>query len=1091
MADPVSLAITVALNAATMAMTMMNKTEGPRLDDLTVSTADYGTPLVQVYGTQRVECPCFYAEPIREVKKKSKGKTGKYAEYKYYGTWGSILADCMNPAGALTDVLKIWLDRRLAYDKTGKGPVTLGISFGDGELQVGGLKMNKNCRVYLGTETQEQDPRMLAKIEAREGPGRCPAYLGLAYLMFEEFPLEKFGNRLPQISALVMRGDPNPAYPFESHDSALRFGTSLFWGSNFIFTPDFRKLVIVGGTTIEIWDIVNRNLTYSGHTTVGASNGIGVTESGSFYSVVGFPSASLFLVSPFGGAELITSRVNMFAEACEYVNGQVYVYPYGFILTYYGILTTDDLGYVVEPVSTIHIPSFITADVNGDLLVFGFFGSTNIIAINDVEVPSPTANECAGFDTGHGTYCVGQGSNLYLIDKESMTITHTVVAAFTGNSSIYGIMKNQKAGQAFIWIETKQYDLQDLSLMQSISPGNWSGEPMAAYRYDPINDALIGEASLVGHLNWLFLNRGGPNGYLLGDICADVALQCGFDEDEFDFTNLDQEVEGYCFTQGPGKQVIGALLEIHDSDIRPHEFIQQGLKRGQALNGESISSEWMVPESNRGDEGSNPLYSIPIASETDLPRRVWATFADPGMDYQANTAIVQRNSSSVRTDRETSFDLGTMAAEPDNIQPMLERSLRRYWIGATKPECRLSPLELRLEPGDVRQLIFDSEKKMRCRCTRTRIRANRVIDTEWEVDGETQLNPPDWQLDDANPLNQLFNSPGGQTNGRDPDTILYPQETKGFIIDTPLFTDADDQAAPFLYVAAGPEFPNSFWPGGGIYVSDSGVDIDSYIAGFDGFTSDDEVVWGVSVGALPSATPSVIDYGTELEVYLPAGGELESSTEDLVLANAAINLAIVGDEIIQFINADEIATDRWVLTGLVRGHRGTEYAIDTHLSGERFILIGSTIKKHDMGASEIGDTDYYKFSTLGDNLSAVETIALTYRANANRPLSPAHVELQQQVSGDWQISWIRRTRIGGSAVNGQDVPLGETSELYRVKIMDGTDEVQSYDVTDPEFTYTVAEQNADWGSAQTSLSVQVCQISPLLSLEGFASAASA
>jgi hypothetical protein len=343
MADPVSLAITVALNAATMAMTMMNKTEGPRLDDLTVSTADYGTPLVQVYGTQRVECPCFYAEPIREVKKKSKGKTGKYAEYKYYGTWGSILADCMNPAGALTDVLKIWLDRRLAYDKTGKGPVTLGISFGDGDLQIGGLKMNKNCRVYLGTETQEPDPRMLAKIEAREGPGRCPAYLGLAYLMFEEFPLEKFGNRLPQISALIQRSAPANIYPFESHTGDLGFGGDLGWGSNSQFTPDFRKFVIIYGSAIEIWDTVNRVRTYSGTLTIGASRGIGVTDSGSFYSILGFPSASLYLVNPYGGGQLITNRVELFAEACEYVEGEVYVYPYGYISPGYGWLTTDDL----------------------------------------------------------------------------------------------------------------------------------------------------------------------------------------------------------------------------------------------------------------------------------------------------------------------------------------------------------------------------------------------------------------------------------------------------------------------------------------------------------------------------------------------------------------------------------------------------------------------------------------------------------------------------------------------------------------------------------------------------------------------------
>ena len=52
--DPVSLAITVALNAAVMGMNAMRKIEGPRITDLSVSTADYGTPLNYVLGISRV-----------------------------------------------------------------------------------------------------------------------------------------------------------------------------------------------------------------------------------------------------------------------------------------------------------------------------------------------------------------------------------------------------------------------------------------------------------------------------------------------------------------------------------------------------------------------------------------------------------------------------------------------------------------------------------------------------------------------------------------------------------------------------------------------------------------------------------------------------------------------------------------------------------------------------------------------------------------------------------------------------------------------------------------------------------------------------
>lgn len=1091
MADPVSLAITVALNVATMAMTMMNKVEGPRLDDLTVTTADYGTPLVQIYGTRRVEAPCFYAEGIREEKHKSKGKTGKYAEYKYFGTWANIIADCMNPAGALTDVLKIYLDRRLMYDKTKAGPISIGGFF---EALTGeGLKIGQNCRIYLGTETQQPDHRLLAKIEAKEGAGRCPAYLGLAYVVFEEIPLEKFGNRLPQCSVVGMRAAPIVLYPYEAHDTAIGFGNVNVWGNSTLFTPNFHKFVSILGQQIEVWDVANRTLAYSGALSVGASNPIGVTNSGSFYTISDFPSSKLWLVSPYGGATLITDRVQLFAQGCEYAAGNVYVHAYAYINTGYGILTSDDLGLVVQAVGTTYINTQFTEDEDGQLLIFGCDQNpfATGLSINDQPVASPTGGNSCGFDTGLGTYCVAQGGNLYLIDKDSLAITHTATGVYNAAfAAIYSIMKNCKPGMGFIYVETKKYSTEDLTLLKTESPSNWTSDPVSDFRYDPLNHALIGATTFSAKLAWLFLDRSSPNGYPLADICTDVALQCGYREGEFDFSDLDQVVLGYSFTQGPGKDVIGPLLEIHDSDIRPHGFIQEGLKRGQPLTGETISSEWMVPE-GRGDEaGTEPLYSIPITAETDLPRRVWATFADPALDEQPNTAIVQRNSSSVRTDREVSFDLGTLAIETDDMQPMLERALRRYWVGATKPKCRLTPLELRLEPGDVRHLLFDGER-LRCRATRTRIRANRIIDTEWELDGETQLNPPDWELDDASPLTRLFNSPGGTTNGRDPDEILVPQDTKGFVIDTPLFSDAQDQSAPFIYLAAGPEFGGGFWPGTGVYSSDTDDDVESYVAGWDSIPSDFEATWGFTTGTVPSAAADVIDYGSEIELVLPAGGSLESSTEALVLADQSVNLAVLGDELVQFIDADEISTNRWVLTGLVRGARGTEYAIDTHDGSERFVLVSSAVRKHIMGAGEIGDTDYYKFSTLGDNLDSTETTALEFQANAHRPLSPAHVQLQREPGGDWAISWVRRTRIGGGTINGQDVPLGEVSELYRVKIMDGADVVETYETTDPDLTYTAAQQTADWGSAQTSLSVQVVQVSPALSLEGFATEASA
>src|SRR6185369_1897100 len=187
------LVVTLGLMGAQVLRGMTRKTEGPRLDELDVSTADYGTPIPRFWGMRRFECPIIWAEKLHEVKKKSKGKAGKYADYKYYGTWAVAIAD-----HEIESVRRIWLDRHLSYDVSGTGPISIASLFKNNDTVK--LTSGRNMSIYLGTETQTPDPRITEWCEDRYGPDTCPAYRGVSYIVFEEIPLEKFGNRIPQIS---------------------------------------------------------------------------------------------------------------------------------------------------------------------------------------------------------------------------------------------------------------------------------------------------------------------------------------------------------------------------------------------------------------------------------------------------------------------------------------------------------------------------------------------------------------------------------------------------------------------------------------------------------------------------------------------------------------------------------------------------------------------------------------------------------------------------------------------------------------------------------------------------------------------------
>lgn len=1096
MADPVTLAITVALNAASMALTAMNKIEGPRLDDLSVTTADYGTPLVQFYGTRRLENLVFYAENIREEKHKNKTKGGKYTEYKYYGTFAVFIADHQIEA-----VLKIWLDRHLVFDRTGtSGPITRII---DGPFGIDMKLENSNkLRIYYGTETQDPDPRMVAKIEEKEGPGMCPAYLGVAYAFFEELPLEKFGNRMPQCSMQATRSVVEK-FPYSVRTSSVGSGGrewALSSGGGFMAYYD-----TAGG--IEWWSASTYTLLgsspYPG-VFAGSVQHAAVSASGTcyMYGTAGPPTTTyLIQTAPVGPPLLIPCDAsNLFWAGVRVFSGADVLLPGGLIVDLVYGLKSSGTGYYVSSSFIDHEQRMVDVCLEAEGDIWGLFeqdGASDEITLQNMSngethtltglTPRVTPGAAYLFHTPYGHFVVLSDNMFYLVDDETFELKASgdlVMATPTGDRVFNEAMPG---AQTFWDIDTagyREYDCRDCSLIRQLNKFSWVVSSAAGQVFDPGSLAVWERQTASGPVYIRFIDRvdGGP--YVLGDICEDVGLQAGFEVGEYNFTDLDQLVPGYSWTQGPAKDVIAPLLELWDSDIRPHGWIQEGLKRGKPLSGETISSPWMVPS---GEDA--PLYEAEVTAETELPRRVFATFADPAMEEQPNTAAAQRNASSVKTKRELSYDLGTLQIPADDIQPLLERCLRRLWVGSLKFKCRLSPLEIRLEPGDVRHILLEDEDRIRARCLKTTIRADRSIDTEWEQDGEVQVVIPDWESDDANPLSNLFNSPGGVTFGRPDEPVLVPIQTNGFVMDIPLTSDADDQTTPFIYLAAAPYGPG-FWPGAMVFNAENNEADTVYDGGFDSFSSDEQATWGYTLTVLPETPTDVMDEGSVLTVSLPGGDVLASTTDDELLADQTLNMALVGDELIQFRDAELVSANTYELSGLIRGVRGTEWAVADHVYGERFLLITGVIHKNSIGASEIGDTDYYKFSTTGDDLDAVAPQALEFTAAAHKPYSPAHLEVALQDTGDFLITWQRRTRIGGSTLNGQDVPLGESTELYRVKIMDGDDVVQSYDVTDEDKLYTTAEQTTDWGSPQSALTVHVCQVSPVLSLEGFEAEAS-
>ncbi len=154
--------------------------EGRRLTDLHILSSSEGAPVPRVWGRMRLGGQMIWATNLEEdVTTRSEGG-GKgspapettVTEYTYYANFAVALCE-----GPVARIGRVWADGK----ELDLSPYT--------------------WRFYRGDETQTPD----SLITAKEGADNSPAYRGTAYVVFERLPLERFGNRIPQLSFEVFR----------------------------------------------------------------------------------------------------------------------------------------------------------------------------------------------------------------------------------------------------------------------------------------------------------------------------------------------------------------------------------------------------------------------------------------------------------------------------------------------------------------------------------------------------------------------------------------------------------------------------------------------------------------------------------------------------------------------------------------------------------------------------------------------------------------------------------------------------------------------------------------------------------------------
>lgn len=147
-----------------------------RLSDLRTPSSQYGDPIPAIRGHMRVAGVVLWASQPVATSTISKGGTTNGSSVSFaYGL----------SSGILERFSRIWADGRLIRDEVGQQEVEF------------------EARLHNGSEDQASDPF----VESLLGQETATAFRGIAYLLFENFDLTSFGNRIPLITVEVYGQD--------------------------------------------------------------------------------------------------------------------------------------------------------------------------------------------------------------------------------------------------------------------------------------------------------------------------------------------------------------------------------------------------------------------------------------------------------------------------------------------------------------------------------------------------------------------------------------------------------------------------------------------------------------------------------------------------------------------------------------------------------------------------------------------------------------------------------------------------------------------------------------------------------------------
>ncbi|TGT76704.1 MULTISPECIES: phage tail protein [unclassified Mesorhizobium] len=1080
----VTTAVGIGINLA-IAYFFPQKIKGPRAESLKAQTSRYGEQLTRWYGSIRTAGAVIWLkgnhvdEHVR-TERQGKALGPEVTTYSYTATFAVAFA-WNGPASGIT---RIWADDKLIFDVSFEA---LQNAIDNGGKGIGVAK-GASITLYLGTDDQQPDP----DIEADRGAGQVPAWPGIVYAVIKNLPLDEFGIRVPNIEAEITQAQnlattsvaPTTAF------AGVSINTTDFFGDYF---------ANAGGTTLYIErlptaDIIAVNtLPYDAmcvHIT--ALNKVAVTYQGQpgmriFDAATGAFESDISGVGP-ATPVIWTSMTDISFGGVNYL----FVHGSGGTLTMlsnigtgYDVVWSFELGGTYETKSLSASASKLYGCTD-----WVFSPSKDIVVIDwDSVAPLPSKITLSALDTYARACFYDVESDSVIIETVNGSLyvytpdLGTLLRSKTNSASVSytdPLLSNRmkvasdQIGIKFSNNDIYIYRVSDLGLVQHIvaHDTSWANKDASQYYLTGFNERwqTILTIGTDRPTELWYLPRAQRQAVPLADV---LAAECRLAGLEADVSEIDAMIYGYGDRSAtPPRGVIEDLTRVNFVDFAQVDGLQAFFPRqtsafrtialeetGMALNAEPdpvlITEEYP-------DALDMPEQMIITYPSYDAAYRTGAQAGNTKDDRKFNDEPSQADETGaplkVRRNRTMEFSTAQVLKDDDaaKVADILFNALRD---AAIVYKTNVGPKHMDLHPGLVVNVPLDESRT--AKAVVTKMSGDQVIELEMRKRGDS-----------------FVSEAVGQPTPYVIDTLLGPADLTPVLIDGHLLRSADDNDGFYAGVAV---ISHGNFRSASIYRSTDGGYTYSPWAGLT-----NGLIRGIALDALPDRPhPGAWDRATTFNIAVPVGTAPDSVTEEALLASETTNGFAVRNpsgewEYIRAASVVDNMDGTWTLSTLLRGLKGTEFAMSGHVAGATVIHLDDQA----MTRPAVGDRTLSRIyvavptSTVFDSTGAV---TFTNQGKGLRPWSPVLASAVLDAgTGDWTLTWHRRDRLGESWPESgpEDPAMSETTESYVINIYDGMGVfVNDYTSSSQTFTYTAADQNTDFGSPQTSLEFGVAQVS--------------